>query len=68
MSELILHHYPMSPFAEKVRLMLGFKQLPWRSVTDPAGDAQARRGGVDRRLPQARRSCRSAPTSTATPR
>lgn len=32
MSELILHHYPMSPFAEKARLMLGFKQLPWRSV------------------------------------
>jgi glutathione S-transferase len=35
MSELILHHYPMSPFAEKVRLMLGFKQLPWRSVIIP---------------------------------
>jgi glutathione S-transferase len=35
MNELILHHYPMSPFAEKVRLMLGYKQLPWRSVTIP---------------------------------
>lgn len=35
MSELILHHYPMSPFAEKVRLMLGFKQLAWRSVLIP---------------------------------
>jgi glutathione S-transferase len=35
MNELILHHYPMSPFAEKVRLMLGFKQLPWRSVIIP---------------------------------
>lgn len=35
MSELILHHYPMSPFAEKARLMLGFKQLPWRSVLIP---------------------------------
>ena len=35
MSELILHHYPMSPFAEKVRLILGFKQLPWRSVLIP---------------------------------
>ena len=35
MSELILHHYPMSPFAEKVRLMLGYKQLPWRSVVIP---------------------------------
>ena len=36
MNDLILHHYPMSPFAEKVRLMLGFKQLPWRSVIIPA--------------------------------
>ena len=36
MSELILHHYPGSPFAEKARLMLGFKALPWRSVTVPA--------------------------------
>ena len=35
MSELILHHYPMSPFAEKVRLILGFKQLTWRSVLIP---------------------------------
>jgi glutathione S-transferase len=32
MSELILHHYPTSPFAEKARLMLGFKGLSWRSV------------------------------------
>lgn len=32
MEELILHHYPGSPFAEKVRLMLGFKNLAWRSV------------------------------------
>jgi glutathione S-transferase len=35
MNELILHHYPMSPFAEKVRLILGFKQLAWRSVLIP---------------------------------
>ncbi|KAF1032624.1 MAG: hypothetical protein GAK37_00434 [Pseudomonas sp.] len=32
MSELILHHYPQSPFAEKGRLLLGFKGLAWRSV------------------------------------
>lgn len=32
MTELILHHYPTSPFAEKTRLMLGFKGLSWRSV------------------------------------
>jgi glutathione S-transferase len=36
MDDLILHHYAGSPFAEKVRLMLGFKGLPWRSVTVPA--------------------------------
>jgi glutathione S-transferase len=36
MSELILHHYPTSLFAEKARLMLGFKGLSWRSVTIPA--------------------------------
>lgn len=35
MSELILHHYDASPFAEKARLMLGFKQLSWRSVDIP---------------------------------
>jgi glutathione S-transferase len=35
MSEPILHHYPNSPFAEKVRLMLGFKGVAWRSVTIP---------------------------------
>ncbi|OYV01472.1 MAG: glutathione S-transferase [Burkholderiales bacterium PBB5] len=35
MSDLILHHYPMSPFAEKVRLILGFKGLAWRSVLIP---------------------------------
>lgn len=35
MSELILHHYPTSPFAEKTRLLLGFKGLSWRSVKIP---------------------------------
>ena len=35
MHELILHHYPTSPFAEKGRLLLGFKQLSWRSVMIP---------------------------------
>jgi glutathione S-transferase len=33
--ELILHHYETSPFSEKVRLMLGFKGLAWRSVRVP---------------------------------
>ncbi|HRK39264.1 MAG TPA: glutathione S-transferase family protein [Burkholderiaceae bacterium] len=36
MADLYLHHYPMSPFAEKVRLMLGFKQLAWHSVIVPS--------------------------------
>lgn len=35
MHDLILHHYDASPFAEKARLMLGFKQLSWRSVDIP---------------------------------
>jgi glutathione S-transferase len=34
-SELILHHFDLSPFAEKVRLMLGLKGLAWRSVEIP---------------------------------
>ena len=33
--ELILHHYDPSPFSEKVRLVLGLKQLTWRSVIQP---------------------------------
>jgi glutathione S-transferase len=33
--ELILHHYPTSPFAEKIRAILGAKKLPWRSVIIP---------------------------------
>ncbi|HZY18544.1 MAG TPA: glutathione S-transferase family protein [Ramlibacter sp.] len=36
MTDLILHHYPESPFSEKVRLILGHKQLAWRSVHVPA--------------------------------
>lgn len=35
MPELILHHYAISPFAEKMRLVLGFKSLAWRSVDIP---------------------------------
>ncbi len=32
MAEIILHHYQMSPYSEKVRLALGLKRLAWRSV------------------------------------
>ena len=35
MNEIILHHYPTSPFAEKVRVALGIKGLAWRSVIIP---------------------------------
>jgi glutathione S-transferase len=35
MPDLILHHYPTSPFAEKVRVALGIKQLAWKSVVIP---------------------------------
>ena len=36
MSALILHHYPSSPFAQKIRSVLGFKQLAWKSVIIPS--------------------------------
>ena len=36
MSDLILHHYDFSNFAEKVRLALGFKGLAWHSVIIPS--------------------------------
>ncbi|NBA98051.1 glutathione S-transferase family protein [Pseudomonas sp. R5(2019)] len=49
MSELILHHYPTSPFAEKARLLLGFKGQSWRSVlispVMPKPDLTALTGG-----------------------
>ena len=35
MSDLILHHYPNSPFSEKVRVAFGIKQLAWKSVEIP---------------------------------
>jgi len=52
MPELILHHYPTSPFAEKARLLLGFKGLSWRSVhispVMPKPDLTALTGGYRR--------------------
>jgi glutathione S-transferase len=35
MSDLILHHYDFSNFAEKARLMLGYKGFSWRGVVQP---------------------------------
>ncbi|WPO42612.1 glutathione S-transferase family protein [Tardiphaga sp. 42S5] len=34
-TDLVLHHYPRSPFAEKVRVAFGLKGLSWRSVIQP---------------------------------
>lgn len=35
MTDLILHHYDTSPYAEKARLMFGLKGLAWKSVDIP---------------------------------
>ena len=35
MNKPILHHYEMSPYAEKIRLAFGLKGLAWRSVSVP---------------------------------
>ncbi len=36
MTDIILHHYNPSPYSEKIRLVLGLKQLAWRSVKTPS--------------------------------
>ena len=54
MAEIILHHYDLSPFSEKIRLALGLKGLDWRSVkveaVPPRPLLDALTGGY-RRLP-----------------
>ncbi len=35
MADLIFHHYQNSPFSQKVRSILGYKKLAWKSVTVP---------------------------------
>ena len=49
MNTIVLHHYPASPFAEKARLMLGYKGLTWKSVfipmVMPKPDVMALTGG-----------------------
>jgi glutathione S-transferase len=32
---MILHHYPMSPFSEKIRLIFGYADIEWLSVISP---------------------------------
>ena len=34
--QLILHHYDTSPFSEKIRAILSFKDVPWTSVEVPS--------------------------------
>ena len=34
-TDIILHHYPQSPVSEKVRVVLGMKNVSWRSVQIP---------------------------------
>ena len=56
MSTLILHHYEMSPFSEKVRAMLGYTQLPWQSAITremPPRPMVARLAGGYRKIPVA---------------
>jgi glutathione S-transferase len=35
-TDIILHHYPTSPFSEKIRLVMGYKHLAWKSVIIPS--------------------------------
>jgi len=35
MAEVILHHYPLSHFAEKIRRILAYKGMAWRAVEQP---------------------------------
>jgi glutathione S-transferase len=52
MSDLILHHFDASPFAEKIRLVMGLKALAWQSVeipmVPPKPDLTALTGGYRR--------------------
>ncbi|MCZ6665583.1 MAG: glutathione S-transferase family protein [Gammaproteobacteria bacterium] len=36
MPDLVLHHYDAAPFAEKIRLIFGIKDLAWHSVIQPS--------------------------------
>ena len=52
--DIFLHHYPTSPFAEKIRAIMGYKQMAWKSVFQPMvmpkPDMQALTGGY-RKIP-----------------
>jgi glutathione S-transferase len=53
-TEIILHQYELSPFSEKIRRILSYKDLPWHAVRAPAimpkPDLVALTGGY-RRIP-----------------
>jgi len=52
--QIILHQYELSPFSEKIRRILAYKELPWHAVRAPAimpkPDLVALTGGY-RRIP-----------------
>jgi glutathione S-transferase len=52
MSEVILHHYEMSPFGRAMRMALNIKQMAWKSVEQPVicpkPDLSALTGGYER--------------------
>ncbi len=52
--DIFLHHYPSSPFAEKIRAIFGYKGMAWKSVHQPMvmpkDDLIALTGGY-RRIP-----------------
>ncbi|MGA8513974.1 MAG: glutathione S-transferase family protein [Burkholderiaceae bacterium] len=54
MPDIYFHHYPNSPFAEKMRAIFGYKNIAWKSVIQPMvmpkPDMQALTGGY-RRIP-----------------
>ncbi|MFE8072253.1 glutathione S-transferase family protein [Marinobacteraceae bacterium S3BR75-40.1] len=56
MSDFILHHYALSPFSEKIRVMLGYAGLDWQSVIvdemPPRPKLEALTGGY-RKIPVA---------------
>lgn len=53
-TDIILHQYPISPYAEKVRIVLGIKRIAWLACTPPViapkPDLVALTGGY-RRIP-----------------
>jgi glutathione S-transferase len=54
MSDIILHHYALSPYSQKLRSLLGYKRFAWRSASvpmvPPRPELSAMTGGF-RRIP-----------------